>query len=540
MPVSANKLGRYELRQEIARSNDVVYEAWDPVLSRRVAVKEMVIPPGADGTAEKDRIERFLREARAAGRLTHPNIVTIYEVGEDLGRHFIAMEYLDGPTLREALKGTDGLPVDQAVTIAAQLADALGYAHQNGVVHRDIKPDNVHLITPNLPKLTDFGIARIQTEANITVAGQVFGTPSYMSPEQIAGGDIDSRTDIFSLGITLFEMLTGRKPFMGDSVVTITYNIVHEAPTFPPGLPDWLAAIIHKAIAKRPEDRYRTADDMAADLRARRGPIGSGVGSARGSWGKPAVGAQPRTFAPGQPNPAPSTYVFQSAPAPSPVFRWPSNPWDGLSEEMKVFWRVLVVTALVGLCIIALAVVGKGSYDRYRDAQNTREIAQVADTAMERGDFATAVRNYREAGRIAQTDVAKDLFRDRLRTALIRRSEQLTGRNRQAALMEAEKLDPESAEVNVAFGVLHEERGELKQALERYNKARQRMYEEPAVAEQASERMAAIYLNEGDRAFRSGNLDQARLLWQEAWNLAPAASEVQQQADARLGRYLAQ
>lgn len=256
------RLGRYDIRREIARSNDIVWEGYDPQMNRRVAVKELLFTDNHTGAARRDRIERFFREARAAGQLSHPNIVTIHEVAEDTGRYFIAMEFLEGQTLRQRMNAAGPMPVNEAIRIATALADALGYAHARGVVHRDIKPDNVHLLPGGQIKLTDFGIARILGEAQLTVAGQVFGTPSYMSPEQVRGGSIGPYTDVFSLGVLLWEMIAGRKPFPGDSVVTITYKIMNEATPPLPGAPPALEAVIRRATAKDPGARFRDAGQL--------------------------------------------------------------------------------------------------------------------------------------------------------------------------------------------------------------------------------------------------------------------------------------
>ncbi|HEY3267418.1 MAG TPA: serine/threonine-protein kinase [Armatimonadota bacterium] len=367
MAVSANKLGRYELRREIARSNDVVYEAADPGLGRRVAVKEMVMPPGFTGAAAKDRLLRFHREARAAGALTHPNIVTVYEVGEDLGRHFIAMEYLEGPTLREEMMGGHPFPAERAAQIAAQIADALAYAHRHGVVHRDVKPDNIHLVTPTTPKLTDFGIARIQSEINITVSGQVFGTPSYMSPEQVAGGDIDARTDIFSLGVVLFEMVAGRKPFQGDSVVTITYNIVNQSPDYPPSIPPWLAGILRKALAKRPEDRYSTAAEMAEDLRARRAP--GGYAAQTGAWPQPlsAAAASAHAWQPGIAPPGSPRALAQ------PIYVY-AEPPRGRGEGARVFAIAVFATLCVAMVVFGGLYFARMAFDKQHEIEAAHQL----------------------------------------------------------------------------------------------------------------------------------------------------------------------
>jgi serine/threonine-protein kinase len=268
-PSSQSMLGRYRLTREIARSNDIVWEGIDPQVNRRVAVKELALDPSLTGVAKRQRIERFYREARAAGTMNHPNIVTIYEVGEDRGRYFIAMEFLEGQTLRDRLQVGGAVPIQEAVQITTALCDALQYAHERGVIHRDIKPDNIFLLRPdNRVKLADFGIARITGEQQLTVAGQIFGTPSYMSPEQVLGKEIDARSDIFALGIVLYEMVTGRKPFVGDSVVTITYRIMNDPTPAVLGASPSFDSVIQRATAKNPADRYSSATEFRTALLA--------------------------------------------------------------------------------------------------------------------------------------------------------------------------------------------------------------------------------------------------------------------------------
>jgi serine/threonine protein kinase len=245
-------LGHYRIIREIARSNDAVYEAVDTRINRRVAIKELMMPPGATDAVRQDRIARFQREARAAGSLTHPNIVTIFETEEENGRYFIVMEYLEGDNLRQKMDREGSLPPEEAVRIATQVLDGLAHAHSKGVIHRDIKPENIHILPTGLVKITDFGIARLKYEPNLTMDGQIFGTPSYMSPEQVQGGAIDERSDLFSVGIILYEMLAGYKPFQGDSVITITYNIVHTEPPSPPNIPAPLEWVIRRALRKSP------------------------------------------------------------------------------------------------------------------------------------------------------------------------------------------------------------------------------------------------------------------------------------------------
>ena len=348
MAVSSNTvLGKYRIIREIARFNDIVYEAIDPTMARRVAVKELQIPPHLAGAQKRERIERFYREAKAAGTLSHRNIVTIHDVGQENDRHFLVMEYLEGQSLRDILQMQGALPLKETVEITLQLCDALSYAHSRGVVHRDIKPDNVHILPGGVIKLTDFGIARITAEPSITTQGQVFGTPSYMSPEQVASHSVDHRTDLFSLGITLYEMLTGRKPFLGDSVITITYNIMNIQPTMPVGVPLALQQILQRALAKDPNLRYQNAAAMAADLRAEKfalaapsaqaahigaanGPLPASPPSNGVSNGNSngAAKAPPINFAPGPPLTLDTGTVpphISGMPVPSPLAGFPSQ-----------------------------------------------------------------------------------------------------------------------------------------------------------------------------------------------------------------------
>jgi serine/threonine protein kinase len=272
-------LGKYEIIREIARSNDIVYEGVDTQMGRRVALKELNLPPSLSDAARKQRIERFYREARAAGAMNHPNIVTIHEVGEENGRHYIAMEFLEGGTLRQRLTEKGSLPEAEAAQVGIALCDALEYAHERGVIHRDIKPDNVFVSdltseggsgSPALRvKLTDFGIARITHEETMTATGQFFGTPSYMSPEQLSGlSGVDARSDLYSLGIMLWEMVIGRKPFTGDSVPNTMFRILNDPMPSTSGHAPALEPVIYKVTAKNPAARYLSAGEMRSALSA--------------------------------------------------------------------------------------------------------------------------------------------------------------------------------------------------------------------------------------------------------------------------------
>ena len=255
-------LGQYQIIREIARSNDIVYEAYDPLMNRRVAVKELSMPAGNSAQQTEDRVSRFRREAQAVGSLNHPNIMTVYSFSEDQGRYFMAMEFLDGITLRKEIDNNGFLSVDRAIEIACDVLSGLANAHDAGVVHRDIKPDNIQLTTQNGVKITDFGIARLTFQPNLTMDGQVFGTPSYMSPEQIVGKDIDQRTDLFSVGVMLYEMISGTKPFTGDNVIAITHAVVNSQPSKPAQMPDYLWPVVQRAMEKVPHMRFHNANEM--------------------------------------------------------------------------------------------------------------------------------------------------------------------------------------------------------------------------------------------------------------------------------------
>lgn len=266
MSSTPTKLGKYQIIREIARSNDIVYEGYDPQMNRRVAVKELALMKGSSGQQVQDRIDRFKREARAAGTISHPNIMTVYELGEDGDTYFIAMEFLDGHTLRNEIDTKGNISVERAKYIAIEVLKGLGFAHQHGVIHRDVKPDNIQILSDDRIKLTDFGIARLTFEPNLTLDGQVFGTPSYMSPEQIVGKEIDARSDVFSLAALLYEMVEGRKPFPGDSVIAITTAVTSQPSQPMQKAPFGLAQVIEKALEKVPSMRYANAEEMMKAL----------------------------------------------------------------------------------------------------------------------------------------------------------------------------------------------------------------------------------------------------------------------------------
>jgi len=269
--MQVESLGRYRIEKELGRgAMGRVFLAYDPQIDRRVAIKTIQIfasLPEAERLAAR---ERFLREARSAGKLLHPGIVTIFDVGEADGVPYLAMEFIEGATLETACGEDALLPVADVVALVASAADALGFAHERGIIHRDIKPANLMRVGDRGVKIMDFGLAKNPT-TSMTHDGALLGTPNYMSPEQVRGDALDGRADLFSLGVVCYEMLTGIKPFGGDSISSVLYRIVNEPPKAAvlnlDRLAAPLAAFLERALAKNPDDRFPDAASFAAALR---------------------------------------------------------------------------------------------------------------------------------------------------------------------------------------------------------------------------------------------------------------------------------
>jgi len=263
-------LGRYEVKKELGKgAMGIVYLGLDPKINRQVAIKTIRFDEVEDSII-KDVKERFFREAEAAGRLSHPNIVTIYDAGEDQDLAYVAMELLEGKDLSDIIQEKGKLPPLMAIQIVGQVADALNYAHKQGIVHRDIKPANIMMLAKGGIKVTDFGIARV-VESSKTQTGVVLGTPSYMSPEQVAGKKVDGRSDIFSLGVMFYELISGKKPFTGDSLATLMYNIANN-PHVPlrdaaPEAPECCTVIVDRFLAKDLNNRYQSGGQAIKDLK---------------------------------------------------------------------------------------------------------------------------------------------------------------------------------------------------------------------------------------------------------------------------------
>jgi len=265
-------LGRYQVEKELGKgAMGVVYLGKDPKIGRIVAIKTMALAQEFDADELEEVKQRFFREAETAGRLNHPKIVTIDDAGEEHDLAFIAMEFLKGKDLVPQTKPGNLLPLPKTLSVIARVAEALDYAHRQNVVHRDIKPANImYDAQADSVKVTDFGIARI-TDSSKTKTGMVLGTPSYMSPEQLAGKKIDGQSDLFSLGVTLYQLACGSLPFQGESMTQLMFKIANEPPIdifgINPALPECLAAIINKSLAKDVDARFRSGEEMAQALR---------------------------------------------------------------------------------------------------------------------------------------------------------------------------------------------------------------------------------------------------------------------------------
>jgi serine/threonine-protein kinase len=268
--------GRYEILRELGRgAMGTVYLGRDPKINREVAIKTLEYDQVA-GDELADVKARFFREAEAAGKLSHPNIVGIYDAGEEHDMAYIAMELLDGEDLTGCCKPETLLPQGRAIDIVADVTAALDYAHQQGVIHRDIKPANIMMLKDGRIKVTDFGIARV-VDASQTRTGIILGTPSYMSPEQVAGKEVDGRSDLFTLGIVFYQLLSGVKPFGGDTLTAILYAITHKRPTplsdIIPDIDPCIERIVNRLLAKGVSKRFQSATQVLKAIEECRKPV---------------------------------------------------------------------------------------------------------------------------------------------------------------------------------------------------------------------------------------------------------------------------
>jgi eukaryotic-like serine/threonine-protein kinase len=285
------KAGRYEIVGELGRgAMGVVYKAIDPVIGRPVAVKTIKLSAEGTGLSRQELLARFQTEARAAGLLTHPNIVVVFDAGEEDGLYYITMELVEGRSLQALLDDGQAFPLPRMLRIMEQACSALQFAHERNIVHRDIKPANLMLTADDTVKVTDFGTAKILQFGTVQQTAHVMGTPSYMSPEQVKGRAVDGRSDIFSLGVMLYEMVTGEKPFPGQNITTVIYKIVNEDPVPPkqvnPSIHPGMSAVVMRALAKDPDTRYQSCREMLEDLKNYR-QINAAAGGAQSTTAIP-------------------------------------------------------------------------------------------------------------------------------------------------------------------------------------------------------------------------------------------------------------
>jgi predicted Ser/Thr protein kinase len=344
------KAGRYEVVRELGRgSMGVVYQGYDPVIGRTIAIKTM-LTEGLSSQEFREYKARFQREAQAAGVLSHPNIVNVFDYGEDHGILYLIMEYLEGKSLEKLVEGHNILPIETIIPMYDQVCSALDHAHQHGIVHRDIKPANIMILDNGLVKVTDFGIAKM-VSMGMTQAGQVLGTPNYMSPEQVKGRQVDGRSDIFSLGIILYELATGEMPFSGQNITTVIYKIINENPIPPRELDasihPGLSYVICKALAKSPDERYQTCRELADDLKNFKHLAGQAAPSATVMLNVPPLqGAElERAAAPPVASPPPPVAPAEAAPvAPGLTYQVP--------RASRMVW---IFMALLGVVILGIS-----------------------------------------------------------------------------------------------------------------------------------------------------------------------------------------
>jgi serine/threonine-protein kinase len=350
------KIGRYEILEELGHgAMGTVYRAKDPAMDRVVALKTIISLALASDQKSEFR-ERFYREARAAGALAHPGIVPVFDVGEHEGLPFLVMEFISGKTLADAVKKGERMTLDRVCEIGQKIAEALGYAHQHGVVHRDIKPANILLTSKEAhgierPKITDFGVAKLAA-GHTTLTGQILGTPAFMPPEQFTGAPIDGRADIFSLGVVLYWLATGEQPFPGESITAVSYKVVHTEPVPPrrlnPSIPLKLESIILKCLAKNPDERYQTGEDLARDLGELR-TVGTSFGLKNAAPEVAAAGTDPN-----------ATFIETPRAVQTGRTAAAQPPERGVAPRSKSN-NLLVMTALV------VAVIGGGSWYMLRN-----------------------------------------------------------------------------------------------------------------------------------------------------------------------------
>ena len=406
-------MGRYEIVQVLGRgAAAIVYLARDPIIDRLIALKTLRLDLAPED-AEEFR-PRFLREARAAGRLLHPGIVTIFDAGEDRERDllFIAMEYVEGSSLKQLIQSGTRFTPARVAELGYSLAQALDFAHKNGVVHRDIKPANIILTRDGVAKIADFGIARLAMSEH-TIEGTILGTPSYMSPEQVSGGSVDGRSDIYSLGVVLFQLLTGILPFGAGSLTELSLKILkHPAPCLGdllPALAPTFGPVLGRCLAKRPEDRFHSGAEFAAAL-----------GGLAGTLPARELGAQPPGKASppegGRPSQAPRTVDDVFALTPKTRLAVPqSGPPATMAPEVRRAWlarrlRVVLGTGVVLFVLIAagyLVFRGGGRLGPWAPAflagHPSRAMLDTASTRLRGGDLKGAIE---AAGAVLRSDPA--------------------------------------------------------------------------------------------------------------------------------------
>jgi predicted Ser/Thr protein kinase len=365
--------GRYQVVQRLgAGAFGIVYKAKDKILGRMLAIKTIRLEGlAAAGTSLDELLDRFQREAQVSAQLKHPNIVTIYDIGDADGLSYLAMEFIDGVGLEKIIASEGRIPLERAASIGAQVADALDFAHRNSVVHRDIKPANIMIEPGDRVKVTDFGIAKVTTSgAHLTITGSLLGTPSYMSPEQARGSDLDGRSDLFAVGCVFYEMLTGKKAFRGESITGLIFKIITEEPPsireIDPQIPDAVVRLLAKALAKAPEARYQTGRELADDFLALTRPGATPTirqaelatsplapaNPPRGATGiAPTIVATPTTSAAGRTQVAPGTQVAaptRLTPPPPPIPAPTRKGGAGLFVGLAV-----VLIGFIGLAAVA-------------------------------------------------------------------------------------------------------------------------------------------------------------------------------------------